>query len=198
MPRVRKIGINDANYQLCKYKTVSQEGGKCRRVLAWKCPFYQVWESMLRRVYDEKYHKRFPTYVGCSVADEWLLFSNFKAWMEKQDWEDNQLDKDLLIQGNKLYSAETCVFIDRKVNIFITEVRSNHGEWPVGVRWDTKANKFQARCRNPFTGYQEYLGLFTTPEDAHTAWLDRKRSLALTLAELQGDARISKALVERY
>lgn len=30
------------------------------------------------------------------MADEWNTFSNFKNWMEKQNWEDKQLDKDII------------------------------------------------------------------------------------------------------
>ena len=198
MPRVRKIGINDANYQLCKYKTVSQEGGKCRRVLAWKCPFYQVWESMLRRVYDEKYHKRFPTYVGCSVADEWLLFSNFKAWMEKQEWDGKSLDKDLLVRGNKVYSPDTCIFIDQRVNTFLTESTATRGDYPIGVNFRQSSGKFAASCCDITTSKRKHIGYFSCPNEAHKAWLAFKLEQAKILAAEQTDPRVAKALIDRY
>lgn len=50
---------------------------------------------------------------GCSVCEEWLTFSNFKRWMEQQDYEGKALDKDLLVSQNKTYSSETCVFVPR-------------------------------------------------------------------------------------
>jgi len=70
------------------------------------CPFYRKWISMLTRCYSKNYQLRHPTYKGCSVSDEWLLFSAFKSWMKKQDWDGKQLDKDLLISGNKIYSPD--------------------------------------------------------------------------------------------
>jgi hypothetical protein len=32
------------------------------------------------------------TDTGCSVSDDWKYFSNFKLWMEKQDWGRKHLD----------------------------------------------------------------------------------------------------------
>jgi len=40
--------------------------------------------------------------------------------------------------------------------------------------------------------------VFETYEDAHAAWLVRKREFAKMLAELQVDTRIASILVERY
>ena len=74
-----------------------------------------------------------PTYKGCSVSEEWLRFSNFKRWMEKQDWDGKQLDKDILFEGNKVYSAETCVFVTSVVNSFTSDSGAKRGEWLIGV-----------------------------------------------------------------
>ena len=32
---------------------------------------YSLWHSMLCRCYDEKYHKKYPTYKNCYVCDRW-------------------------------------------------------------------------------------------------------------------------------
>lgn len=161
-----------------------------------RCPYYDRWRKMLNRCYNEDYLSRHPSYNGCKVSNEWLMFSNFKAWMEKQDWEGKHLDKDLLIQGNRLYSEETCLFIDGKVNTFMTESTSARGLWPIGVNLDQK--KFKAQCKNPFTGKKETLGRFTCPNEAHQAWLKRKRELATLLAAEQTDERVAKAIIDRY
>ena len=62
---------------------------------------------MLRRCYDEKYHQKEPTYIGCTVCDEWRYFLNFEKWYE-DNWYDIEgetmcLDKDILVKGNNLY-----------------------------------------------------------------------------------------------
>ena len=153
---------------------------------------------MLQRCYDSKCQERQPTYVGCTVSAEWLTFSNFRAWMEKQDFKGKQLDKDLLFEGNRLYSEETCVFVTRTVNLFTIDRGNDRGEWLIGCCWDKESAKFRAQCRNPFTGKREHLGRFTTEQEAHEAWARRKLELAHELAAAQTDPRVAKALIERY
>lgn len=191
-------GINDADYAVKKQETIGYVNGKRKQKLIWACPYYQAWKDMLRRCYYTKAQERNPTYIGCTVAKEWHTFSNFKSWMEKQDWEGRQLDKDLLFEGNKIYSAETCVFVMQMVNKFTTDSGASRGEWLVGVDWNKQSEKFRAHCRNPFTNKKEYLGLFTNELQAHQAWRKRKLELAHELAAIQTDPRVAKALIERY
>ena len=192
------VGINDAGYVVKKTETTVYADGKQKRKLVWMCPYHSRWKDMIKRCYSDKYQERYPTYQGCTVSKEWLTFSNFKAWMEKQEWEGNQLDKDLLIEGNKVYSVDTCVFVSPMVNSFTIDSRASRGEWMVGVYWNKPTEKFQAYCNNPFSEKKEYLGLFTCEEAAHNAWLKRKLELAHELAAIQTDQRVAKALIDRY
>jgi len=191
------FGINDADYAVQKVETIRVNGvRKQKRV--WVCPYYRAWENMLERCYSAKYHERFPTYRGCSVSEEWITFSNFRAWMECQDFEGMHLDKDILFEGNKVYSKETCVFVTSMVNTFTLDRGASRGEWMVGVTWHKGASKFQSRCRNPFNKKQEHLGYFLCEVEAHQEWLKRKLELAHLLAAEQTDERVAKALIERY
>lgn len=192
------VGINDADYAVKKSETIGYVNGKQKQKQVWVCPAYQVWKGMLMRCYSVKLHEKSPTYVGCTVCETWLLFSNFKAWMEEQDYKGRQLDKDILFMGNKIYSPETCVFISSVVNSFVIECNTTRGDWPIGVYWHIGTQKFMAYCRNPLTKKREHLGMFTCPNEAHNAWLTRKLQLAKLLAEEQDDLRVAKALVERY
>ena len=192
------VGVNDAGYVVKKFETIGYEDGKRKRKLVWVCPYYRAWGSMLKRCYSVKYQESCPTYAGCSVSEEWLTFSNFKSWMMAQDWEGLQLDKDLLIDGNKIYSADTCVFVTGVVNNFTTDRGADRGEWLIGVDWCKSVGKFRSKCSNPFSGEQEYLGLFTCEQEAHAAWRKRKLELAHELAAIQTDPRVAKALIERY
>ena len=194
---VHGVGVNDVGYEVTLRENVWVDGRNIRRNY-WICPFYSRWASMLERCYSERFQKKCPTYRGCVVSKEWLIFSNFRFWMESQDWEGKQIDKDLLVVGNKLYSSETCVFVDTRVNMFTTERGGDRGEYPLGVSIDKRSRKFRSRCNNPFTKETEYLGLFACPQEAHKAWLKRKLELAKLLAEEQSDESVAKALVERY
>ena len=192
------VGINDADYVVQKWETIGYENGSQKQKLIWRCPFYRAWKGMLERCYSAKFQEDNPTYRGCSVAEEWLTFSVFKDWMEKQDWEGNQLDKDLLFEGNKVYSAETCVFVTRMVNTFVCDGGAARGEWLIGVSWCKITEKFVAQCNNPFTKKKEKLGYFTCEQQAHNAWKRRKLELAKELAAIQTDPRVAEALIARY
>jgi hypothetical protein len=191
------VGINDADYVTRKWETI-EVNDKQKQKLVWICPYYSVWTHMLERCYSSKRQETHPTYKGCSVSEEWLTFSNFKRWMESQDFEGKQLDKDLLFEGNKVYSKETCVFVTRVVNMFTVDRSNDRGEWSIGVYWNKASEKFRAMCRNPLTKKQEHLGLFTCELEAHQAWLKRKLELATLLAAEQTDSRVARALIERY
>ena len=191
------VGVNDADYQIYESVVTTDANGKKKRKDVWICPFYLKWKHMLQRCYSVKFQERQPTYSGCSVCEEWLTFSNFKVWMETQDWEGKQLDKDLLFSGNKVYSPDTCVFIGRRINTFLVESKASRGEWIIGVYWHQDRNKFVAQC-NDGSGQQKHLGSFNTEIEAHQAWLAFKLEQAKILAAEQTDTRVAKALIERY
>lgn len=182
------VGINDSDYAI-----ESVANGK-RHV----CPFFRKWHRMLERAYCHKYHYRKPSYTGVSVCNEWHSFMAFRYWMLTQNWEGKHLDKDLIFPGNKVYSPETCAFVDGITNNFTTDYASGRGEWPIGVNFDKANNKFKARICNPFTKKSESLGYFSCPDKAHFAWKRRKHELALQLADIQSDPRVAEALRSRY
>lgn len=187
------IGINDADYKL--YERIKVNG---KVITIWACPFYSTWKNMLKRCYHPQTIKSNMTYIDCSVTSEWLTFSNFKTWMETQDWEGKQLDKDLLVVGNRIYSPDACVFLDHQVNCFIIESPLIQGSLPIGVDFHKSTGKYRARCKSINSGESIYLGLFETPEDAHEAWLAFKLKQAYILASSQADARVADALISRY
>lgn len=189
---VRGVGFNDSETPVYIY-----ENNAGKRRIIWKCPFYTSWSSMLRRCYDPECHIKYPTYAGCSVCEDWLIFSKFRSWMRSQDWHGKQLDKDFLVPGNKVYSPDTCVFISKSLNCFAAESKSRRGDCPLGVS-RKGANKFQSSCRNPFTGKAEHLGYFESAVDAHAAWKRRKHEHAIAYSRSQDDERVASALIEIY
>lgn len=195
------VGVNDADYQVSKY-SYTTVGGKTVQTQEWICPYYLKWHSLLQRLYSSIAKTSQPTYSECSVCEEWLLFSNFKAWVVDQpevNWEYMQLDKDLLVEGNKVYSPETCVFISRTVNTFIRDSFKRSDDLPTGVtRHTSKTSPFMGRCKDPLKRYTDYLGVFKTEEEAHSAWVKQKHQYAKDLACLQADERVRDALSSRY
>ena len=152
------VGINDSDYQV--QPTINGKRTKCR--------FYQTWVNMLQRCYCPKAKAKHPTYVGCSVAQEWLTFSNFKAWMESQDWEGNQLDKDILSPGNKIYGPENCAFVTREINTMLNDRAACRGQSPVGVCFNKETGKFKAQIRKH--GRLHHIGYFADTGAASAAY----------------------------
>jgi hypothetical protein len=161
------------------------------------------WREMLRRCHSEKWLINNPTYRGCTVCKDWLVFSNFKKWVDTQpcrDWKSKQLDKDFLICGNKEYSPITCVFLGGHVNKFLNTRDAARGECVIGVqkRDNEKTNPYLAACKDPFKRYKPYIGVFPTEQEAHFAWKKRKHQYASELAELESDPRVQEVLRTRY
>lgn len=83
---------------------------------------YNKWRWMILRCYDENELKKEPSYIGCKVCEEWLNFQNFARWIydNKYECDDLELDKDLLIKGNKIYSPNTCCLLPHEINYAIS------------------------------------------------------------------------------
>lgn len=121
---------------------------------------YKAWLSMLNRCYVS--HQKYPTYIDCSVCDEWLTYSNFKRWFENPEngyREGYALDKDILVKGNKVYSPTTCCFVPPYINSLLSNGSHRNGRYSKGVL-QCKSGRFRAYYR------RKSLGMFNTPEEA--------------------------------
>ena len=183
---VRGWGVNDADYVIY---------AKLPNGLLDKCPYYSAWDTMLRRVFDTKVHARYPTYIGTSVCDEWKYFMNFRSWMMAQDWRDKQLDKDIIVPGNKHYSPETCAFVDGRINTLLLDSAARRGKYPIGVSYYKRGRKYLASMA--VNGKNRNLGYYDTPEEASLVYRKEKsrhvRHIALTQVD---DPRVRAGLLK--
>lgn len=141
-----------------------------------------VWRSMLRRCYDPKYHEKRPTYIGTIVCEEWLNFQVFAEWAVNRHVEGYDLDKDLLYSDNKCYSPKTCLFIPKRLNAFLTNIRSDNTSGYVGVNWDKQSKKWRVQIR--INNKKKHLGYFTDQEKASEAYKEARAIEAANLKEL--------------
>ena len=183
--KVHGVGINDADY------AIESRGPDGKRL---PCPYYVTWNNMLKRAYCPKYHARRPTYIGVTVCEEWHSFMAFRAWMETQDWQGRQLDKDIIAPGNRTYSPDTCVFVPQALNKLLTAHTAARGKWPIGVSWDKANKKFFAQISGGGRA-QRHLGYFTCPHEAHMAWCKAKVRLVRDAAREQDDQRVYAGLM---
>lgn len=139
---------------------------------------YNRWHSIIRRCYSGA----FNAYLDVTVCDDWLNFSNFRAWMLKQRHADDknwQLDKDLF--SSRVYCPEACVLLPREINVALISkapVRSSSG-LPMGV---SKARKgYAAKICVPGRKTQK-LGVYSNIEDAKEAYKNAREARVQTLA----------------
>ena len=169
------IGINDADYKISSYVD-----GK----LVF-CPYYMKWKDMICRCYSTKVSVRQLTYKDCTVTDDWLTFSSFKVWMKKQNWKGNELDKDILKQGNKIYSPSTYLFVSRAVNMLLNDNKASRGDFPVGVSINKNTGKFRARFT--VNGKEKHIGTFDTQDEAYDSYKLAKYESIRQVAVNQGE-----------
>ena len=161
---------------------------------------YDLWYSMLRRCYSDNSKKKQPTYVGCEVGDNFKSYEYFYEWCNKQIGFSNQswqLDKDLLVKCNKVYSESTCVFLPVEINSLLTKREALRGEYLIGVSWK-KANKAFVATVRKNKGKQEHLGYFATEIEAFNAYKVAKESFVKEQAnkfKSQIDERAYYALI---
>ena len=174
------VGINDADYPVMpkvngKYKT---------------CPIYRAWNHMLERCYSDNYHIKFPTYKNCTVDPRWHKFSVFREWMITQNWQNNQLDKDILVLGNRIYSPETCCFVHYSINGLLHENKLQRSELPIGVFYSGSRYRAMLNIRNKI----KHIGMFDTETEAHRAYCCAKSAEIKRKAKEVPELHIKQAL----
>ena len=165
---------------------------------------YGLWQNMLERCYSDALKKQRPTYEGCEVSDNFKSYEYFYEWCHKQigfGVEGNgnpfQLDKDLLIKGNKVYSEYSCVFIPTEINSLLVKREALRGTHLIGVSWSKTNKAFMAQV-NKNKGKSEHLGFFNTEIEAFNAYKVAKESFVKEQAEKyksQIDPRAYEALM---
>ena len=167
--KICNIGINDAKYSITN------------------CPYYKKWRSIIERCCS---NNRYENHMIC---DEWIYFSNFKSWMEEQDWNNKILSKTLLSSKNNLYSPKYCVFVDYKIANIISIPNKGKYNYPIGVFYDPCVKKYMSRFNN---GEKNYTKYFKKSLDAHKFWQISKIEYIIELANQQNDQKIITALLK--
>ena len=166
LPRIYNVGISGT-----KYPTNTKH--------------YTAWYGMLQRCYDKSLHTKInKTYKNCTVSDNFLRYEYFYEWCEKQvGFADShfELDKDLLIKGNSVYSEHTCVFVPREINIAMIKSNASRGNLFIGVTFDKASNNYRS-CVCIGNGKRLDLGAYNTEIEAFNAYKKAKENYLKELA----------------
>lgn len=154
--KVFGVAINDYPYPVCMDNGVVIKA-------------YRDWYNMLARCYG---NNKEESYKNCVVSDEWLFSSNFIKWHNDNYVDGWQLDKDILVKGNKVYSPETCCFVPHEINSLLTKRQNDRGKYPIGVCKSTNRNGYIAKVWM-LDGFVKKK-CFKTPYDAFLAYKNSK------------------------
>lgn len=122
------IGINDAII------TTNGHGKELESVRTWKHMFHRVYGS------------NHPSYSDCTIHPDWHTFSNFNDFYQKNYKPGFQLDKDILVEGNRIYGPDTCCFVPPYINgCLISTSKSNKGVARGVSKVQTRPKQYNAR-----------------------------------------------------
>lgn len=160
---------------------------------------YIKWLGMLRRCYDKKHQRK--DYVGMSVDPKFYKFSDFATWALSQvggHVPEFELDKDILGDGSRIYSPDTCSFVPTELNRAISgcvNPKKKPNGLPLGVVKRKAARPYSADIS--INGKKTYIGSFHTEEEAFSAYEKEKEKYLMSLAEKYKDVidiRVYEAL----
>ena len=157
---------------------------------------YFLWNHMLTRCYGKKAKLKLPSYEDCTASTNFKYFPYFKDWCSKQIGFGNegwQLDKDILVKGNKVYGEDTCCFVPPAINGLLIKSNKSRGNFALGVDYEKSVKKFRARCGN------KHLGLFNTELEAFYTYKHAKETYIKEVANKwkdQIDPRVYNALMK--
>ena len=116
-----------------------------------------------------------------------MLFSNFEKWFNDNYYEieneQMELDKDILIKGNKIYSPENCIFVPHNINtLFVKNDKKRN--CLIGV-FKLKENKYTSKI-STMNGRKQ-LGTYNTEIEAFNAYKKAKEDYIKEVADLYKD-----------
>lgn len=156
---------------------------------------HSKWGGMMTRCYDEQYSLDHPTYEKAICHVDWHNYQNFCKWAHEQigfGVKGFDLDKDLLVKGNKEYGPDTCVFLPQELNKILGNTGPErgistrpdlNGKWM--ARYNSVDGEIYLGChekQKALAIYQEYKLKYLKERALH--WKD------------QIDPRAFKALME--
>ena len=141
---------------------------------------YNAWQNIINRCYNEELRRKFPTYKGVFLCEEWKCFQVFAEWFclnYKEGWD---LDKDIICKNCKVYSPETCAFVPHEINCLLVINHTHRGQLPIGV-CKVKGDMYTAQLNRD--GKDRYLGTFNTLEEAFQTYKAEKEKWIKEVAD---------------
>src|SRR5690606_12269544 len=140
---------------------------------------YSVWKGILARCYSKRTRLN-KSYEGCTISKEWMNYQNFAEWYKKQPNNDKtnyQIDKDLLVKGNKVYCKDTCCLLPSRLNGLLSSLDYKNSKCIIN-----EGKTFRVLCCDEF-GIRKTVGRFKDKSEADEAYRTFKKPCYRQLVE---------------
>jgi hypothetical protein len=164
---------------------------------------WKQWNGIIRRTdnRDPVWLQTKPTYKECTLDPRWFKLSVFKEWVEQwDDYQNKEVDKDILIPNNKVYGPDTCLMVRPIVNKWFKYDFS--GDLPRGVSWNTawkmgkSPNPYRSQI-TPIGGKRTALGYYATIEESSAAFEKARKEQIEFLIKTETDPIVKQAMIDR-
>lgn len=135
---------------------------------------YRVWLLMMARCYsDRQKNLKYNPYKDCSVCEDWHNFQVFAEWYTSHEFYGlkYELDKDIKVKGNRVYSAETCCLVPAYINLLVHVKQEKSSKLPTGVVRRASGRYCAYLTKNK---KQHSLGTFDTVREASSEYVRKK------------------------
>ena len=153
-----------------------------------KCKSFSQWNDMIRRTTDSRFKEIKPTYKDCNISENFKDFNYFHNWCLQQiGYNKNgyELDKDILIKGNKEYSENHCCFVPKEINMQFVKSDTIRGDYPIGVTKVKSTGKYITQVKRKRLG--RYSSLSNSVEEAFIKYKKVKEDYIKYLADIYKD-----------
>ena len=167
---------------------------------------WRMWQSMIRRTDKRDPNmENYELYKDCTMDPSWFQLSVFREWVESFDnWEEKEIDKDLLIEGNKHYGPDTCLMVQPIWNNLFKPHAAKGGK-PRGVVWNCSKKQLAKKpyraqitlFEDRFTNKRTHLGSFVTMEMASECYKKARKIQVGKYLELETDPKVIEAVKRR-
>ena len=139
-----------------------------------------------------------PHILIVAYAKSDIALQHLKKWFDENYIEGYELDKDILVEGNRIYSPETCCFVPKEINRLFENKSKRlyyNKQLPIGIRFDKYRGKYLAEIT--INGKRKYVGRFNTINEAYECREIEKRYLiSKFIEEYYRSNKITKKVYE--
>ena len=150
-----------------------------------KC--HKTWSNMIERCYSKLYQENNKQFQGYTVCDEWLTYSKFRSWYDRNYYEvpGMAIDINRNWYGSNIYGPDTVLFLPRELRKALNSVNCKNASGYAGVCFDKAKGKYKASIS--INARRVHIGMYNTAHEAGDAYkVEREIYISKMIRDLKG------------